>query len=115
MASSFTPCIVTVTAGSTSEAESLARALVNERLAACCSIISNVSSVYWWEDAVQHDEETLLLCKTWRELFPRMESRVRELHSYDVPEIVAMPVVEGSAPYLAWMESVLNPEPGDAA
>lgn len=96
-------CTVLVTAGSEDEAATIARTLVEERLAACCSIIPAVRSVYRWEGAVQDERETLLVIKTAAAMFPRLEERIRALHSYDVPEIIALPIVEGSADYLAWL------------
>ena len=103
-------CIVFITCSSTSEAENLARVLVEERLAACCSIISNVASMYRWEGRIQHDEESLILCKTVSERIPALEERVHSLHSYDVPEILAVPVSHGSESYLAWLERSIRDE-----
>ena len=82
----------------------LAGTLVGERLAACCSVLSNVDSWYWWEGRVQHEEECLIFCKTSQELFDAVRTRVLELHSYDVPEIIMIPVIQGSQEYLKWME-----------
>jgi periplasmic divalent cation tolerance protein len=97
-------CIVVyVTAGSMEEGERLARALVEERLAACVNRIAPVHSVYRWQGKLEQSEEQLLIIKTQRRLFAALEKRVRELHSYAVPEIVALPIIEGSHDYLRWV------------
>jgi periplasmic divalent cation tolerance protein len=95
--------VVYVTAGSAAEAEQLAQALVGEKLAACVNRIQSVQSVYRWQGQVEQSDEELLIIKTRGELFSALEKRVRELHSYSVPEIVALPVVDGSAGYLNWL------------
>ncbi len=95
--------VVYVTAGSAAEAEQLAHALVEEKLAACVTRVKSVQSVYRWQGQVERSDEELLIIKTRRELFSNLEKRVRALHSYSVPEIVAVPVVDGSAGYLNWL------------
>ena len=102
--------IVYVTAGSADEAERLAQTLVGEKLAACVNRIKSVRSVYRWQGQVEQSDEELLVIKTRKELFSALEKRVRALHSYSVPEIVALPVIAGSAGYLAWLR---NQVPGD--
>jgi len=95
--------VVLVTAGSAEEADRLARALVEERLVACANVIGPVRSIYRWQGAVEEAAEQLLLLKTRVELLPALEARVRALHSYDVPEMLALPLRSGSAAYLAWL------------
>lgn len=95
--------VVFCTTGSREEAERLAGALVGERLAACVTIVGPVLSVYRWKGKVERGEEYLLVIKTKRSLYSRLESRLRELHSYEVPEIVALPIVEGLKDYLSWL------------
>jgi periplasmic divalent cation tolerance protein len=95
--------VVYVTAGSPAEADRLARALVDERLAACVNRIAPVQSVYRWEGKLEQSEEQLLIIKTKRECFPALEKRVRELHNYAVPEIIALPIIDGSQDYLRWL------------
>src|SRR5918996_2287172 len=95
--------IVYVTAGSAEEADRLAQSLVGDRLAACVNRIKSVQSVYRWQGEVEQSDEELLIIKTHKELFPALEARVRELHSYSVPEIIAVPVVTGSPGYLGWL------------
>src|SRR6476620_7143695 len=96
--------VVYVTAGSAAEAENLAHTLVSEKLAACVNRIRSVQSTYRWQGQIEQSDEELLIIKTRKELFPALEKRVRELHSYSVPEIIAVPLVGGSAGYLAWLQ-----------
>ena len=96
--------MVYVTAGSSAEASRLARALVEERLAACVSQVGPVQSVYHWDGKLEQSEEQLLMVKTRKELFTVLEKKVREMHSYSVPEIVALPIIDGSSAYLRWLE-----------
>ena len=84
------------------EAEDLARALVDARLAACVNV-TGLQSFYRWEGAVQDEAERLLIVKTQHRLLDPLIERIRELHSYDLPEIIAMPIVGGSVPYLDWI------------
>jgi periplasmic divalent cation tolerance protein len=101
--------VVFVTAGSSAEGERLARALVEERLAACVNRVAAVQSVYRWEGQVEESAEELLVIKTRAELFAALEKRVRELHSYAVPEVIALPIINGSESYLRWLgEQVLG-------
>jgi periplasmic divalent cation tolerance protein len=99
--------VVLSTCGSPEEAEKIARELVSQRLAACVSIVPGVRSLYQWKGAVEDSQETLLLIKSTRELFPRLKTELSRLHSYEVPEIIALPVVDGAEPYLAWMDAEL--------
>ena len=96
--------VVYVTAGSPAEGERLARALVEERLAACVNRIAPVQSVYRWQGKVEQSEEQLLIIKTRKALFTTLGKRVRELHSYSVPEIIALPIIDGSDDYLQWLD-----------
>ena len=84
------------------EAEDLARALLDARLVACVNV-TGVQSFYRWEGAVQNDAELLLIAKTAHRLLDPLIERIRELHSYETPEIIALPIVGGSAPYLDWI------------
>ena len=97
--------VVLSTAGSRAEAERLATALVEERLAACVNLVTPLTSIYRWRGAVERAREVLLVIKTLRALVPRLAARVRSLHSYDVPEVIALPVVAGAASYLAWLSA----------
>jgi periplasmic divalent cation tolerance protein len=94
--------LILTTIGSQSEAKALAEALVSDRLAACVQLIP-VESVYRWEGAVQCEPEVQVVIKTDLALFDRVEARIRSLHSYELPEIVAVPIVAGSVEYLGWI------------
>ena len=101
--------VVYITA-SGENATDLASALVREKLAACVNRIPGVESTYTWEGKVERDTEDLLIVKTHAGLFERLKERVQALHAYDVPEIIAVPVVEGSESYLEWMGISLSKE-----
>lgn len=100
---STTVWVVYVTCPNQEEARTVAEALVSEKLAACVNIVPAIQSVYWWENAIQQDEEVLLIIKTTAENFEALARRVQELHSYTVPEVIALPVTTGSRDYLAWV------------
>lgn len=100
--------IVLVTAGSEEEARKIATILVEEHLVACVNIASPVQSVFFWEGKTQDARESLLICKSRGSLFEKIVKRVKELHSYSVPEIIALPIVAGSADYLDWVLKSTN-------
>lgn len=89
-------------------ATEIAHALVHEKLAACVNQIEAIQSVYRWRERVETAAETLLIIKTTTDLYDEMESRLRALHPYEVPEILGMPVARGYPPYLQWLEGVLR-------
>jgi periplasmic divalent cation tolerance protein len=95
--------VVLVTASNREEATRLAEMLIGARLAACVQILPEMESVYWWDGAVRREPEILLLIKTTAGRFATLEREVRALHSYETPEIIALPVTEVSAPYLEWI------------
>lgn len=97
------PIVVLMTAGSREEAARLAEVLVNSRLAACVQILPEMESVYHWQGVVERSPEILLLAKTTKNNFAQLEAAVRSLHSYETPEIIALPVTAASAPYLEWL------------
>lgn len=92
-----------MTAGNREEAARIAEHLVESRLAACVQMLPGMESVYWWEGKIERSPEILLLAKTTEDKFEELETAVRSLHSYDTPEIIALSVTAGSAPYLAWL------------
>ena len=94
---------VTTTTGSRAEADAIAQAVVEARHAACVQVVGPITSRYWWEGAVEVAEEWLCLAKTTADRYPALEAAIRELHSYDEPEIVAVPVAAGSPSYLEWV------------
>ena len=94
---------VYIVAADAAEAEKIAEALVGEGLAACVNVLGAVSSTYRWKGAVERATEVALIAKSRDDLFERLARRVRALHSYDVPAIVAWPIVAGDAAYLGWI------------
>jgi len=98
-------CVVLVTCGSAAEAKRIARALVEARLAACVNLLPGaVTSIYRWKGKVESARERLLLIKTSRNRLAKLQAAIRRLHSYDLPEIIALPIVAGSRAYLDWIE-----------
>jgi periplasmic divalent cation tolerance protein len=94
---------VYVTASSRQEALSIGRAVVSERLAACANVLDGMTSVYWWEQRLQENSEASLILKTRSDLIERLTARIRELHSYACPCVVAMPITSGNPAYLDWI------------
>ncbi|MGW6457351.1 divalent-cation tolerance protein CutA [Streptomyces sp. NPDC055078] len=103
---------VLTTTDSAAKAEALARGAVAARLAACAQISAPVTSVYRWQNAIETAEEWQILFKTSQDRYPALESHLIAAHDYDTPEIIATPVVLGSAAYLAWIDAETAPEPG---
>lgn len=95
--------IVLVTAPSMEAGQSIARRLVDERLAACVNIVPGVTSIYRWKGQISQDSEVLLVCKTRQSCMEKLDARVHSLHPYEVPEILAIPLAGGSAAYLNWL------------
>ena len=97
--------VVMVTCGSRAEAKKIARAVVQARLAACANVLgSPVESIYRWKGKVETAKEVLLLAKSTRKRFSALEREIRRMHSYETPEIIALPIAEGSRAYLRWLE-----------
>ena len=94
---------IAATAGNRDEADRIATTLVDRRLAACVQIVGPIRSVYRWQGQIEHSEEWLCQIKTTRERYDAVEEAIREIHSYDCPEIIATPIVAGSAAYLQWL------------
>jgi len=97
--------IVLITASSREEAVTIGTALVDEHLAACVNIVSEVFSIFFWEGRTQDSRETLLIVKSDLSMMDRIVTRVKSLHSYSVPEIIALPIIMGSREYIEWMRS----------
>jgi periplasmic divalent cation tolerance protein len=100
--------VVLVTASSKHEAEKIAQRLLEEKLVACVNIVGPVFSRFYWEEKIDCAEEHLMLMKTKADLFEAVAAKVKALHSYEVPEVIALPVVAGSEGYFAWLGSVLK-------
>ena len=100
-------CVVLVTTKDEDEAKVISEKLLEEKLAACANIVPGVRSLFRWEGKIDHADEVLLVLKTKKELFGELSAAVKSLHSYSVPEIIALPIVEGNEEYLNWInESV---------
>lgn len=104
---------VTTTTDSRQEAATLAKSAVQERLVACAQLLGPVASTYWWEDEIESAEEWMVLFKTTVPKFQELAGLITDLHSYDTPEIIATPVVAGSADYLRWVSDQTTALDGD--
>jgi periplasmic divalent cation tolerance protein len=103
--------IVFCTVGTAADAERIARALVAERVAACVNVVPGLVSVYRWKGNVERDDEHLLVIKTRADRFEALRQTVLSLHPYELPELVALPIAAGHAPYLAWLDENAAPLP----
>lgn len=101
----MTACFCYITAGSRDEALAIGRALVEARLAACGNVLDGMTSVYHWQGAIEQANEAVLIVKTRAELVEPLTERVRALHSYDCPCVVALPITDGNPDYLAWIDA----------
>lgn len=101
-------CVIFITAGSQREARRIARALLEKRLVACANIVSGVESHYWWQGKIDCSREWLLVLKTRRTRFAAVARVAKQLHSYEVPEIIALPLTAGQGDYLRWIEASLR-------
>ena len=99
------PLLILCTCPDAGSAAAIARALVEERLAACVNRVPGLTSVYRWQGEIHEDSEVLLLVKTRRELFEPLRARLVALHPYDVPEVIALDITAGHAPYLEWLRT----------
>lgn len=100
------PIIVLVTCGSEEEALKIANALVEGHLAACVNLVAPIRSIYRWEGRIWDEKEWLLIIKTQKDRFEELKKKVKSFHSYSVPEIVSLRIVEGSSSYLNWLEEM---------
>ena len=97
--------VVFITAKDADEANRIAEKLVEEKLAACVNIVSSIKSIFWWEGKVDRADEALLILKSQKNLLNKIIKTVKSLHSYTVPEVIALPVVGGNADYLKWVKA----------
>ena len=100
--------VVLVTAGNKKEAQKIAMGLIEQKLAACVNIIDKVDSLFFWEAKIDRAKECLLVIKSKKEKLPGIIKLVNSLHSYKVPEIIALPIIAGSKPYLRWIDASLR-------
>jgi len=98
--------VVLVTCGSEEEALKIALSLVEERLAACVNLVSPIRSIYRWEGKIWDEKEWLLIIKTQKNRFEELEKAVKSIHSYSVPEIIGIPIIEGASSYLEWLKEM---------
>jgi periplasmic divalent cation tolerance protein len=101
--------IVLMTTSNKEEAVRIVRTLLEERLIACANMIDPVSSFFWWKEKIEEEKEVLVIMKSNQEFFQKLSNKIKELHSYEIPEILALPIVEGSQSYLDWMKACLEP------
>jgi periplasmic divalent cation tolerance protein len=98
--------VVFITASDEKEAAKIAKALVEAKLAGCVNIVKDIRSIYSWQGKIEDEKEVLMIAKTRKLLFDSLMKRVKELHSYTVPEIIALPIIQGSEDYLKWLKEV---------
>lgn len=96
--------VVLSTCETEDQARAIARHLVEKRLAACVNIVPGARSIYRWKDAIEEAAEFVLLIKSRRDLFPELRAELTRMHSYEVPEVIALPIVDGSESYLSWLD-----------
>lgn len=111
MSAAAAACVVLVTTPVAADAERIVHVLLEERLVACGSILPGLTSSYRWQGAVQREGEVLLLLKTTQARLPELTERIAALHPYEVPEVLALPVLGGLPAYLAWLESCTAGDP----
>jgi periplasmic divalent cation tolerance protein len=103
--------VILITCPSVEEAEKIARALISDKLIACGNMISGVNSLFFWQGKVSNETETLIIAKSIKRLFPLIVDKVKSLHAYTIPEIIALPLIEGSTEYLRWIEETVQKSP----
>jgi len=96
--------VIFITTKDTAQAETIAQELLAQKLIACANIVPAIKSLFWWEGKIDSSNEALLVLKTLKKSFPRVTKSVKALHSYSVPEIIALPIVAGQQDYLKWVE-----------
>jgi periplasmic divalent cation tolerance protein len=111
----FKYMMVFITAADNEEARLIAKVLLEQKKAACVSIMDGMNSTYWWKGAVENATESLLMVKTRASLLDDVVTAVTEVHSYENPEIIALPVLGGSDRYFEWLDGSLEPESGEPA
>ncbi len=102
--------LIYVTAGNRDEALDIGRAVVESRLAACANVLGDIESIYWWDGEVQQDSEVALILKTSNDLVERVVAKIRQLHSYDCPCVISLPITGGNPDFLDWLENHCQPE-----
>ncbi len=99
-----------ITCKDTEEAERIGAALVEERFAACVNILPGMQSMYWWDGAIQKESEVVMIAKTRMQIANQFIDRVKELHSYEVPCVILLPILKGTSEFIHWVEAEANPD-----
>jgi periplasmic divalent cation tolerance protein len=102
--------LVYITTKDKSQAEEIGKKLVEEKLAGCVNIIDGMKSIYYWDNSLQQDCEAILIAKTAHHLLPQLTSRVKQLHTYNCPCVIALPLIGGNPDYLQWLQQQILPE-----
>ncbi len=97
-------CLILVTASGEKEAQRIAQGLIKDKLVACVNIIKGVKAYFWWQGKIDASKEVLLIIKSRKKLIPKVIKKVKSLHSYEVPEIIALPIISGYKKYLDWID-----------
>ena len=100
--------IVLMTTATKKEAEKIARNLLNQRLIVCANMVGPVSSLFWWKEKISRENEFLVLMKTSADLFEKLATTIKQMHSYEIPEIIAVPITKGEQTYLEWLSGSLR-------
>lgn len=100
--------LVLVTVSNPKEGEEIAKTIVNKKLAACVNIVNGLKSIYWWQGRVEESSEALLIIKTRMNLFNKLVNSIKEIHSYTVPEIIALPIIMGYKEYMKWLDNSVS-------
>jgi periplasmic divalent cation tolerance protein len=100
--------IVFTTTATKEEAENIARSLLSQKLIGCANITGPVSSLFWWREEISQENEFLVLMKTRAELFEKVATAIKQMHSYEVPEVIAVPLTDGDKAYLKWLDNCLR-------
>ncbi len=102
--------LVYITTKDRSQAEEIGKKLVEEKLAGCVNIVDGMKSIYYWDNSLQQDSEAILIAKTAQHLLPELTSRVKQLHTYSCPCVIALPLIGGNPDYLQWLQQQTPPE-----
>ena len=100
--------IVLMTTATREEAEKITRNLLDQKLIACANMVGPVSSLFWWKEKISQEDEFLVLMKTRSDLFEKLATKIKQMHSYEVPEIIAVPIAKGEQSYLEWLSGSLR-------
>jgi len=105
----MTHTVVLMTTANKKEAQKIVRLLLDKHLIACANVLGPVESQFWWREKIEKANEFLVLMKSEEKLFKKLSQTIKEMHSYEVPEILALPIVKGWLPYLEWLDAALCP------